>query len=279
MRNIIVVAAIICTAAAVALVFLLSRGSITDGDFDTSVSDGESVTDTQSYGEPVIPTLADTGIITDETKGDNVQNGAEWEMIDGCTATNGVLDGYDLGNGLEIHSLGAYSGEYIENGDDGSVNGVATVEIANIGTRDIQYAQITVTAEEEVYSFKLTTLPSGSSVLLESQKKEYVQDCQLKYAVAENVAPFVDEGMNLMSDVFIVTGRDYTLNITNKSDRDYNGAVTVYFKQTKNGKYFCGITYSATLVQGIKAGQSVIIPASHFKIDTSKVMFVTAAEE
>ncbi len=252
------------------------------------VSDTENITESTAdsekdtgSAEPVLPTPVDTGIIKDET-----ENGAEENAdstlgtIDGYTVEQDTFENHSIGNGLEIVSLGSYDGKYIEGGDDSAASGVCAVEVANRSDDDIQYAEITVVTGIGHFNFTLTTLPAGASVLLlENEKKEFSEEAHFKYAFSDNVAMFIGGGLDLMSDTFIITGDDYSINITNKSSKDYNGAVTVYFKQTENGRYFGGITYGATLRQGIKSGQSVVIPANHFKIDTCKVMFVTAVEE
>lgn len=293
-------AVLICVAFAVFIALSQRQdGNPSGTDSDTSntesvdgsssaVSDAENVSENTAdsgkdtvHAEPVLQTSVDTGIIKDETENGEDNNADSTSgKIDGYTVGRGIFENYSLGNGLEIVSFGAYDGKYIEGGDDSTVTGVCAVEVANKSDDDIQYAEITVVAEIGHFNFTLTTLPAGASVLLlESEKKEFSEEAQFKYAFSDNVALFISGGLDLMSDTFIITGDDYSINITNKSGKDYNGAVTVYFKQTENGRYFGGITYGATIKQGIKSGQSVVVPTNHFKIDTCKVMFVTAVEE
>lgn len=280
-ERIYIIAAAVLLCVAIALVILLfgKPDGIPD-ETETSESDSSFI-DTEETSVDFYP--VDTEIILDETSGasdtsENSNDGifqpviGDYEKIDISNVDE------NIGNGLTLLSFGIYNGEYIENGEDCEVKGVAAAEVRNDGDKNIQYAEITVTAGDDKYFFKLTTLPKGSSVLLfENEKKEYDPASEPEYALSDSVAVFMNE-MSLMPDRFKITGTDGFLNITNITDKDFNGTVTVYFKQTRDGKYFGGITYSSTFTKGIKAGKSETISAKHFELSSCKVMFVTVKE-
>lgn len=279
-RIYIIAAAVLLCVAIVLMILLFGRH---DGVSDETESSGSDITfiDTEETSLDFYP--VDTEIMLDETSGtsdtfENSEEGfvepvvGEYEKIDISDVDE------NIGNGLTLLSFGIYNGEYIENGEDCDVKGVAAAEVRNDGDKNIQYAEITVTAGDNKYFFKLTTLPRGSSVLLfENEKKEYDPAVEPEYALSDSVAVFMNE-MSLMTERFKITGADGFLNITNITDKDFNGTVTVYFKQIRDGKYFGGITYSSTFTKGIKAGKSETVSAKHFDLSSCKVMFVTVKE-
>ena len=264
---------IIITVAAAVVILAAMLGIVFAIILVPRVTEYETVqTDSEAEGASSFAPV-DTEIILTDDK-------AETEApVEGYESIETALSQTDIGNGLTLVSIGTYSGEYIENGSDSEVENVMSIVVRNDSDKNIQYAEISVAAGDDFYNFSLTTLPIGSSVfLLEIAKKEYDAEKLVRYAFSDSVAVF-PKGMDLMTDKFTVSGSDNYIMVTNNTDTDFNGAVTVYYKQTKDGQYFGGITYSATAQNGVKAGKSVVIPSDHFKIDTSKLMFVTVSED
>ena len=264
---------IIITVAAAVVILAAMLGIVFAIILVPRVTEYETVqTDSEAEGASSFAPV-DTEIILTDDK-------AETEApVEGYESIETALSQTDIGNGLTLVSIGTYSGEYIENGSDSEVENVMSIVVRNDSDKNIQYAEISVAAGDDFYNFSLTTLPIGSSVfLLEIAKKEYDPEKLVRYAFSDSVAVF-PKGMDLMTDKFTVSGSDNYIMVTNNTDADFNGAVTVYYKQTKDGQYFGGITYSATAQNGVKAGKSVVIPSDHFKIDTSKLMFVTVSED
>lgn len=264
---------IIITVAAAVVIVAALLGIVLAIILVPRVNEYETVqTDSEAEGSSSFAPVDTEIILTDEK--------SETEAsVEGYESIETALSQTDIGNGLTLVSIGTYSGEFIENGSDSEVENVMSIVVRNDSDKNIQYAEISVAAGDDFYNFSLTTLPIGSSVfLLEIAKKEYDAEKLVRYAFSDSVAVF-PKGMDLMTDKFTVSGSDNYIMVTNNTDADFNGAVTVYYKQTKDDQYFGGITYSATAQNGVKAGKSVVIPSDHFKIDTSKLMFVTVSED
>ena len=264
---------IIITVAAAGVILAAMLGIVFAIILVPRVTEYETVqTDSEAEGASSFAPVDTEIILTDEK--------SETEAsVEGYESIETALSQTDIGNGLTLVSIGTYSGEFIENGSDSEVENVMSIVVRNDSDKNIQYAEISVAAGDDFYNFSLTTLPIGSSVfLLEIAKKEYDAEKLVRYAFSDSVAVF-PKGMDLMTDKFTVSGSDNYIMVTNNTDADFNGAVTVYYKQTKDDQYFGGITYSATAQNGVKAGKSVVIPSDHFKIDTSKLMFVTVSED
>ena len=68
------------------------------------------------------------------------------------------------------------------------------------------------------------------------------------------------------------------LNIKNISGSDIGSDIFVYYKNIdENSDWYGGITYRTVAGGGLKVGELRQLPASHFKKESSKVVFVTYA--
>ena len=183
---------------------------------------------------------------------------------------------YDLGNGLIVTRVESYSGPYMEDASDEEVSDVMMIYVTNEGEKTIQYAEVVVEGEEEAV-FKITTLYPGYTMMaLESSRKPYTD--VFESISTRNVAYFQEEP-NLYRDVLEVQPLDGGFNITNISDEDITGEVVVYFKDVKDDVLWGGITYRGRIEGGIGAGDIRQIMTENFSEDTTKVVFITIAEE
>ena len=87
------------------------------------------------------------------------------------------------------------------------------------------------------------------------------------------IGRFLEEP-SFYTDKFDVRGADGTISVRNLMQEDVTGKVVVFYKTVKDGKYFGGITYQATLKGGVPAGATVLVNANHFRINDSRLMFV-----
>ena len=84
-------------------------------------------------------------------------------------------DGIDLGNGLVITDVGAYTGVFVEDGTDEQVEDVLMIEVYNYGIDPIQYAEISLGEAE----FVLTTLPVGETMrMLEKDRMAFDENAE-----------------------------------------------------------------------------------------------------
>lgn len=181
----------------------------------------------------------------------------------------------NLGSGLILQDLAAYSGIYMEDGSDAAVSDVLMIVVKNTGTQDIQYAEIEIPAEGMVATFKLTSLPVGDRVLLlEQGRMPHSDSLDPAGAVAKNVIYF-RESMSLREDLVKIQGLDGKLQVTNVSDGDISGDIVVYYKNSASDLLYGGITYRVSISGGLKANETKEVTAGHFSVVGSRVMFVT----
>lgn len=181
---------------------------------------------------------------------------------------------FELENGLEITSVGRYAGSFVEDGSDDIVSDVCAITVRNNAENTVQYAEISMNIGGESYCFKLSTLPQGKSVqLLELSRQPLPESTDGLTASLTSFAPF-DTEPTLCEDVISIDAQDTAITITNVSGSDITGQIYVYYKSAYGDLYIGGITYR-TGVEGLAAGESTTLYASHYSTAYSKIMFVS----
>lgn len=184
-----------------------------------------------------------------------------------------------LGNGLEIISVGNYSGPFWEDGSDEEVEDVLMIKVRNTSDEVLQYAELILNGDngEEAY-FTLSTLPPNETIMvLEADRKKYNKDVSYTSAEAQHVV-FFTEGISMHSDKIEVSGMKGAFNVRNLSEEDIEGVVYIYYKNIQEDLFYGGITYRAKIEDGIKAGETKQIATKHYVPETSILMFVTIGE-
>lgn len=188
---------------------------------------------------------------------------------------------FALEGDLEIVSIGSYSGAYMEDGSDEEVSDVLMIVVANTGDRVLQYAEITLSGESGDALFKFSTLDSGEQMMvLEAERKEYSENEISGYteASAANTV-FFTEPLELYEDQLKIQPLDGGFNITNISENDIQGDITVYFKDGNEEMLYGGITFRGKIEGGLKAGEVKQVMSDHFSVSDTRVMFLTIMEQ
>lgn len=179
----------------------------------------------------------------------------------------------DLGEGLVITKIGNYTGLYMEDGTDEVVSGILMVELENTSDKDLQLAFIKLHYGEEEAVFQVTNLPAGKRlVALEKNRMAYRSELP-DSAVAENTA-FLD-AFTMHDDEIELVALDGVINVVNKSDRDIETNIYVYYKNKAAGVYYGGITYRVTIEGGLKAGEIRQIMTAHYDAEGSEILMVS----
>lgn len=178
-----------------------------------------------------------------------------------------------LGNQLKITDLGGYTGVFMEDGSDEIVSGVMMILLTNESDQTLQYAEITLgNAQNEKAYFSVTTLPPGcSAVLLEKNRKPFAVGYE---AIAVENVVFFPEEPSKMEDKLQIQAVEGAINITNISGEDITGTIQIYYKNSAADVYYGGITYMAKIQDGLKAGETRQLMPSHFRANSSSVMFI-----
>ena len=180
-------------------------------------------------------------------------------------------------DGIELRSLGLYSGNFVEDGSDAAVEKVGSVTIENTSHRWLEYAEILVTTSKETYHFTISAIPPQSKVIaLEKDRKKL--DLSKGYEVEIKNTLFYKETPTLKEKMFEIEARDGQIIVTNISEKDCSGTIYVYYKTKVNGVYVGGITYRVKIDGGLDAGVSGQIYAGHYGEETSEILYITYVE-
>lgn len=186
----------------------------------------------------------------------------------------------NLGYGIYVTDMGAYTGMYMEDGSDEILSGILMMIVKNDGDRDIQYAQITMDIGETQAVFTATTIPVGESMVLLEQTRmtwDETVDYESILPKVETIAYF-QEQPSTHADKFKIQIIDGALNVTNISGQDIAGKITVYYKNAAEDLLYGGITYSVSIEGGLKADELRQVMTNHASDTGSRIMFVTIAE-
>ena len=189
------------------------------------------------------------------------------------TETEEPFQPINLGYGVYLEKVSAYTGIYMEDGSDELVSGVMLIRVNNTGDDDIQLMNITVSSGGESYRFKLTNLPSGAeAVLLELDRARMPESSDFS-AIAEDVVLF-QEPMRADFDTYEISGMPGAMNVKNISDKDISGDIYVYYKYRTQDMYYGGITFRISIQGGLKAGEVRQVMTSHFNPDTCEILVI-----
>lgn len=184
-----------------------------------------------------------------------------------------------LNNDLEILDIGSYTGAYVEDGTDEIVSGILMLKVRNNGEDTVEYAKLTMDIAGQTAEFTVSTLKPGATIVLQ-EKNRMAYDRNASYSatavVCENLALF-QQPLNLYEDRISIQILDGAINVTNISQEDISGKISIYYKNTAAGVYYGGITYRVTLENGLKAGEIRQMTASHFSDTGSEILFLTIA--
>ena len=132
--------------------------------------------------------------------------------------------------------------------------------------------------DKEKLEFRLTTLFAGSQMtVFEKNGRRFAGDMKIK---AVRLAQSIEfpSSPTVYPDIFEITAHDGVLNIKNISGSDIASDIFVYYKNIdENSDWYGGITYRTVAGGGLKKDELRQLPASHFKKESSKVVFVTYA--
>ena len=177
---------------------------------------------------------------------------------------------YDLGEGLFITGLFAYSGVYPEDGGDATCEGIAALRLENRSDVHYEYLTVTVDTAGGSYAFSVSTLFAGATVTVLDKNKTVCADTQIRAAAVGAKAAFL-QPPTVHLDTLSISYTDGFITVKNLTDRTLSD-VYVYYKSVDENGYFGGITYRAAIGE-LAAGAAMQTPAPHIKKDGSRVVF------
>ncbi len=185
-----------------------------------------------------------------------------------------------LQDSLEIVSVGKYSGVYVENGADITVDNVASMVVTNTSDKMLQVARFTMNVNgdpDDVALFQVTDLPAGASALIMELNKRPYQEGEV-YELGQELHTFYEES-GTMSDTFSFEVKEGgLLTLTNLTDQSFDNVYVHYKYVQEGGAYLGGIAYRS-LFKAVGPNESVTTSAHHFTDKLSVIVRVDVVED
>ena len=177
-----------------------------------------------------------------------------------------------LAGGIAIIGIGGYTGDYVEDGSDESVEDVLMLTFENRGQGQ-QLVEFEINRE---YHFEFTSLMPGEIVrVLEQNRAGYTTGMEVTSAEIIRSLAYTKEP-SLMKDRIQVEDTDGGLVVKNVSSKPVTDG-KIYYKYGTDGTLFGGITYVAA-VPNLEPEQEVVLAPSHYVEGESCIRFVTCDE-
>lgn len=191
--------------------------------------------------------------------------------------TTDQSDPTKIAEGLEIEKISSYAGVYMEDGSNEIVSGVMMLILKNTSQQDLQLARIRVVYDGLTAEFEASNIPAGERVVLLEKNRAAMPEGEPKSVETSHVV-FFPEPMSVCSDKFELTGGNGYLDVKNISGEDIDGLVRVFYKNASKDLLYGGITYMATLKEGIGAGETIRIVTGHYSESGSRIIHVVYGE-
>lgn len=202
------------------------------------------------------------------------------EAIDGFVPGGGIASHtlpYEVpDSGLEVVSLGRYTGRFVEDGFDEEVADVAALVVRNAGSEPVQYATLNLTdTSENGYTFIFSTIPAGCSVLvLETNKTVCPENINITEVSADVTRC---ESLDTLTENFSLRFDGNKLKLKNLTDTDYRAVYVRYKNYTAGNVYLGGITYNATF-DNVAAQSEYEFEPAHFYAGGSQILLIQTVE-
>lgn len=206
-------------------------------------------------------------------------------FLSACSSTKeaetfyGVIFPVSVYSDVVVEEASVRTSEYPEDGSFEEKKDVVTLKVRNESDKAIQFLRIKVTTDKKEMIFEITTLPVNMVVnVFEKSGQTLSKDEKILDISGENRVDF-EKSVGLQRETFELDVHDKIINVRNISQNDIDTDIYLYYKKKdKDGSYFGGITFRSK-IDGLKAGELKQIPASHFALTDSEVIFLDYAGE
>lgn len=181
-----------------------------------------------------------------------------------------IVEKGPMSQDLYCLEFSAFSGVFVENGENEDVHDVAAILVENRSEAFLDRAVITYKYDDKDAVFLLTGLPAGEKCWVMEQNKLQI-DGKYEFEFSDCVSAFDNDAIET-SEHLTVDATDNVLEVTNTSDKTLKN-VCVYYKNTfDDGNYFGGITYMLSFGE-LSPAQTAQKASAHFSDKSEIVKF------
>ena len=174
--------------------------------------------------------------------------------------------------GLIIEKIAPYSGMYVENGSNVTVQNVAMLLVYNDGDYPIEYTQISISYGDETLLFDISALPMDEYLVVQEKTGKAIPAGDVTCigaAVVQRANMEMSDGKVLVTD-----NGNNTMTITNLTGETIP-TIRVFYKYYMETEdiFVGGIAFTVRITR-LGAGASVTIQPSHYTSQTCRVVMV-----
>ena len=152
-------------------------------------------------------------------------------------------------------------------------NGKLAVVAENVSDTAIEYALLSVTDINNVFTFNISALLSGTkTVLLCNENAGYDPDAVYTGWNAENVLKF-ETAPSMNEDKFDVSVANGSISVKNISGSDITSDIYIYYKEKINGLLNGNITHRIC-ISGLKADAKTFVKAEKLNENNCQIIFI-----
>ncbi len=189
-------------------------------------------------------TVQETAEVTDVSITEPVMTPLEMSYdkpIMGFIPDDGALPHMQIGDGIRLIAVGAYTGEFYEDGSGDLRENTLAVTVFNDTDKDIEMFEVTMSTGDAQNTFIGSSLPAQSEMLVCEREGASFADNSVYSDVKLDAVSWFDSPMTLSGDTFTVQTKSSVINVQNISDTDKTG-VYIYYKYMSGDVYIGGIT-------------------------------------
>lgn len=272
-KNVKIALAVAATLCVILAVWLVTSRGKTDQNTDANQSSVAANNQTNAADSSKKENTADKEKTeneseeTRETTGSDQNGNNSNNNNNNATVNAGVSLPYTLPNSsLVAEDIRSFDGQFIEDGSDEEVSGVAVLILTNTGSTPVEYADI----ELGDYQFIASAIAPGATVIVqEKDRKEYTGNSS--FTCTTHIANI--NSFDYSDDVTITENED-SITVKNVSGADIP-CVRIFYKMymADEDVYVGGITYTAKITD-LEADSSVTVTPTHYLQGYSEILMV-----
>lgn len=175
--------------------------------------------------------------------------------------------------GVEIVSVGKYTGPFTDNGTNDAVEDVLAVVVRNTTDQVVSFSTFTVNyAPEKFCTFSPTNLPANQSALVFTVSEPVKYEDVKQFKITDSMSVLAD-GLPMIEDIVGVDFVDGQFIITNKTGDDIGDVYVRYKNCVEGNAYLGGITFSVVAMD-MTAYETRKVDAKDFDPETSVIIAV-----
>lgn len=177
------------------------------------------------------------------------------------------------GTSLVAEQIVSYDGNYVEDGSEEYVTGIAALYLHNSGKTMVSSCRVIVQLESGFYRFEATCIPPGATVLVQEQGRRPYNNLAILSVGGNAARGAKDHNIEGLCIENFMGG----LRLRNNVEIDYENIAIAHKNYAQDQNLFIGGVTYITYVGGLKMAEQVDIWPVHFN-EACKIVYIEGNE-